>query len=222
MQTKFQTLEKLIKRVIQRLSMYQGSSVQIYAEDRIGQMILDNYDLVVDSFVWSGLSFWKTYTLSGNNGEVLENVSEDIVSFNDIISIVSEEDPTYSLKRLHSSTPPDEIEGDIPAYFMPSLNAEKVFQVIPYQATGKLYVNVKGKLNTNDTITPDTIIPFDSDYLVYAVCYDYIADDDNSQTQLQKFQQLRDTRLQTLKVLDNTGTIDYNDEISQAVLTSWR
>lgn len=223
MQANYQTLEKLTKRIIQRLSMYQGMSVQIYAEDRIMQMILDNYNLVVDSFAWSGLNFWQKFTLAGSNGEVLENVSDTITSFGDIIAIIPKDNETYSLKRLHSSTPPDTVEGDDPAYFMPhTTDTSKVFQVIPYTATGEIYVNAKGKLNTNQTIIPETIIPFDSDYLVYAVCYDYLADDDNSRTQLEKFGQMRDSRLSILKAIDNAGTTDYNDEISQSALTSWR
>ena len=219
----YQTLEKLIKRIIQRLSMYQGISVQVYAEDRIAQMILDNYNLVVDSFAWSSLSFWKEFTLAGSNGEVLEKVSDYITTFGDIISIVGAGDPTCALKRLHNTTPPSEISGTIPAYFrIHPTDKDKVFQVVPFEATGKILVNAKGKLNTNQTIIPETIIPFDSDYLVYAVCCDYLADDDNSQTQLQKFVQMRDGRLAHLKDIDNSGTIDYNDEVSQAVLTEWR
>ena len=223
MLSNYQTLEKLIKRIIQRLSMYQGISVQVYAEDRIAQMILDNYNLVVDSFAWSSLSFWKEFTLAGSNGEVLEKVSDYITTFGDIISIVDAGDPTCALKRLHNTTPPSEISGTIPAYFrIHPTDKDKVFQVVPFEATGKILVNAKGKLNTNQTIIPQTIIPFDSDYLVYAVCCDYLADDDNSQTQLQKFVQMRDGRLAHLKDIDNSGTIDYNDEVSQAVLTEWR
>ena len=66
------------------------------------------------------------------------------------------------------------------------------------------------------------IIPFDSDYLVYAVCAEYLADDGNSQTQLQKFSQLRDTRLMQLKAIDNSGITDYNDEICISAVNSWR
>lgn len=223
MQQNFQTLEKLVKRVIQRLSMYQGTSVQIYAEDRIMQMIIDNYRLVVDSFVWSGLSFWKEYTLAGSNGEVLENVKEDIKNFSDIIAIVPKDAPSYSLKRLQSSTPITEIEGTSPAYYTNNYeNPEKIFKVVPLTAIGSVIVHAKGTISTNTLLTPRDIIPFDSDYLVYAVCAEYLADDGNSQTQLQKFSQLRDTRLMQLKAIDNSGITDYNDEISMSAVNSWR
>lgn len=223
MKSNYQTLSKLTQRVIQRLSMYQGTSVQIYAEDRIMQMILDNYNLVVDSFAWSGLSFWKEYTLAGNNGEVLEDVSKDITSFGDILAIVPKDDDSYSLKRLHTSTPVTEITGTAPVYYKHNTNnTDKVFQVVPYNSVGKILVHAKGKLKTNDTIIPKTIIPFDSDYLVYAVCVDYLADDDNSRTQLEKFTQLRDGRLSQLKAIDNAGTTDYNDEVSLTSVNVWR
>ena len=223
MQQNFQTLEKLVKRVIQRLSMYQGTSVQIYAEDRIMQMIIDNYRLVVDSFMWSGLSFWKEYTLAGSNGEVLENVKEDIKNFGDIIAIVPKDAPSYSLKRLQSSTPITEIEGTSPAYYTNNYeNPEKIFKVVPLTAIGSVIVHAKGTISTNTLLTPRDIIPFDSDYLVYAVCAEYLADDGNSQTQLQKFSQLRDTRLMQLKAIDNSGITDYNDEICISAVNSWR
>lgn len=223
MQHNYQTLEKLIKRVIQRLSMYQGTSVQIYAEDRILQMILDHYNLVINSYPWSCLSFWKEYTLAGSRGEVLENVKEDFTSYADIIAIVPKDAPSYSLKRVQSSTPVSEIEGTSPAYYTFNVeNPEKIFKVLPETAIGNILVHAKGTLDTNRTVHPREIIPFDSDYLVYAVCADYLADDGNSQIQLQKFSQMRDSRLMTLKVIDNSGITDYNDEVSLSSLNAWR
>lgn len=223
MKANYQSLYTLTKRVLQRLSMYKGSSVQVYAEDRVMQMILDQYDLVMDNFAWNNLSYWKKFTLLGSNGYCGEKVSDYIVDFNDIIAIKVKNDEE-ALIKLHSTTIPEEITGNTPHYYMPANeNADKIFRVIPYNAQGDIYVNIRGRLNTNDSqIDPETIIPFDSSYLVYAVCMDYLADDAASKMQYEKFKSLRDERLRQLKDLDNAGTIDYNDDKAILSNNEWR
>lgn len=222
MKFNYQTLTQLTQRVIQRLSMFRGSSVQVYAEDRIAQMILDNYNLAFDSFDWSNLIKWNKYTLSGINGWVTETVSNDITDFDDIVHICPDTTYRNALKCLHNSTIPEKLLGSIPQYYQESDNPNKIFEVLPYTATGNVYVCSKSRLNTNETITPETTIPFDSDYLVYATCADYLADDDSSRTQLDKFTKLRDERMKQLREIDNDGIIDYNDNIAYYTTTNWR
>lgn len=223
MEASFQTLAKLTQKVLQRLSMYKGSSVQVYAEDRVMQMILDQYDLVMDNFAWNNLTFWKKFTLSGSQGQCLEKVSDYVTNFTDIVAIKADTDDEDALRRLHNTTPPEEISGNTPHYYMPSSNADKVFQVIPFTATGDIYVNIKERYNTNKAIvSPEDIIPFDATYLIYATCMDYLADDGSSQMQYEKFKNLRDERLRQLKVLDNQGTFDYNDDKAVLSTNEWR
>lgn len=223
MRSHFSTLSDLIQKVIQRLSMYNGTSVQVYAEDRIGQMILDNYDLVLSDFDWQNLTVTKKFTLSGYNGECIENVSNYITDFNDIICITTDEDLSNQLHKLHVSTTAVKIEGTTPVYYKEDdMNPNKIFQIVPYGAVGDIYVHYEYKINTNDTVAPEDIVPFDSLYLVLAACADYVADDDNSQTQYEKFCKMRDARLAQLKAEDNSGIIDLNDEVAFNVVTDWR
>lgn len=222
MRHNFQTLTQLTQRVIQRLSMYTGTSVQVYAEDRIAQMILDNYTLAFDDFDWQCLSFWKKYTLSGMEGKVVETVSNDIVSFDDILCITTDSTYKNPLRNLHHSTNPALITGTVPQYYQESDDANKVFEVLPHESVGEVYVCSKGRMNVNRLVTPEEIIPFDADYLVYATCADYLADDDSSKIQLDKFMKLRDNRMKQLKDIDNAGTFDYNNSIAYSVTSSWR
>lgn len=222
MKFNYQTLAQLTQRVIQRLSMYRGTSVQVYAEDRIAQMILDNYNMAFDSFEWSNLQFWKEYTLSGINGWVIENVANDITDFDDIVCIVPDSTYRNPLKCLHGSTNPALISGTYPAYYQESSNPDKIFEIVPFTSTGHVFVCSKGRLNTNGTIRPEEIIPFDSDYLVYATCADYLADDDSSQVQLEKFTKLRNERMKQLQQIDNEGVIDFNESIAYFVTSVWR
>lgn len=222
MKFNYQTLSQITQRVIQRLSMFRGTSVQVYAEDRIAQMVLDNYTLVFDSFEWSNLQTWYKFKLAGINGWAIENVADFITDFDDIVCITPDTAYRNPLKQLHGSTVPNLITGTYPAYYQETHNENKIFEIIPHQATGDVYVCSKGRLNTNGSILPNTVIPFDSDYLVYATCADYLADDDSSRVQLDKFVKLRDERLKQLKSIDNEGTIDYNDSLGYFVTNVWR
>lgn len=222
MKFNYQTLSQLTQRVIQRLSMFRGTSVQVYAEDRIAQMILDNYTRAFDDFEWSNLQTWYKFTLAGINGWAIENVSDFITDFDDIVCVTPDSTYRNQLKCLHGSTVPELISGTYPAYYQESANPNKIFEIIPYTSEGTIYVCSKGRLNTNGTILPETIIPFDSDYLVYAACADYLADDDSSRVQLEKFVKLRDDRMKQLKAIDNDGIIDYNDSLAYFVTSVWR
>ena len=222
MKAQYQSIKTLVSRIIERLSMASGSSVQIYAEDRIVQMILDQYDLVVDSFAWSNLHMWKDFTLTGIQGLCAENISDSIKNFEDILYISIKDDPEQRLKRLHSSSNPASINGTTPVYYMLSSVPEKLIQIVPFNATGSISIAYKSKLNTNADIKATDIVPFDSSYLVFAVCADYLADDGSSKTQLEKFTNLRDQRLGMLKSLDNQGSFDYNDDICYNSVSDWR
>lgn len=216
---KYLTLSEIVQKVITALSQYQGTSTQKYAEDRISEMVLLLYNKLFDSRTWYLHTKWFKYTLTGTNGVCAEDVSKDIASFYDICSISTEINPNYELKRMHLSTNPFLISGNVASYYIPSTDNKKVFAVVPFNATGTIYVRAKVRPME---FLPDTEIPFDPDVLIYGVCYQYCADDGNSSTQIQKFEKLYQERLQTLTSLDNSGTFDWNDEEARYSVNQWR
>lgn len=216
---KYLSLSELVQKVITNLSMYQGTATQKYAEDRISEMIIQLFYRLYEDRFWAGSTHWYKYTLTGVDGVCAEDVSKDFTDFYDICSISTEDNPKYTLKKLHNSTNPYLITGDTPAYYIPSKDPKKVFSIVPFTATGTIYVYARTK---PQEFYPETIIPFDSIALIYGVCYEYCADDGNSSSQIQKFEKLFNDRMIQLTNLDNSGIYDYNDEEAFIGNNQWR
>lgn len=213
------TLAKLVQEVIKNLSMYQGTSTQLYAEDRISAIIVRLFNKLFEDRFWDEHTFWYKYTLTGTNGVVGENVSNDIAKFTDIQYISSADNPRYTLKQLQGSTNPFLIEGNTPVYVMPTHIENKIFSVVPFSATGDVYVRARHRPSK---IIATTEIPFDPDVLILGACYEYCADDGNSNAQVEKFLTLYQQRLQELINLDNQNPINWNDEEAYYNSTEWR
>lgn len=215
----FKKLTDIVQEVITELSMYRGTGTQKYAEDRIANKIVRNFDDIIDQRFWSFNTKWHEFNLVGENGYVAENVSNIIKDFNDIETISSDINPRYALKRLHDSTNPYKVQSTYPLYYHYSDNPDKIFQIVPYNCTGKIYVRAKTR---PVKFYPDTIVPFDANYLVYKTCYDYCCDDGNSDLQVQKYQQLFTERLSQIMRMHNDQVINYNDENAYYPNNEWR
>lgn len=215
----YKTLSELTQDVIKSLSMYAGTAVQVYAEDRIAAMIIRIFNRLFEDRFWDEHTFWYKYTLTGEDGVVGSNVDDDIAKFTDIQYISTDDNPRYTLKQLHGSTNPYKVEGTIPTYFIPTQIEHKIFAVVPFAATGDVYVRARHRPSK---IIATTVIPFDPDILVYGACYEYCADDGNSNQETQKFLTLYQQRLQQLINLDNQNPINWNDEQAYYGIRSWR
>lgn len=215
----YKTLSKLVQEVITELSMYRGTGTQKYAEDRIADKIIRTFIDVFEQRFWSFSTDWYKYTLSGSNGLVGEDVSKDISEFDDIEFICTDDNPKYSLKRLHDSTNPYKIVGNTPLYYKRTNIDKKIFQIVPFDSTGILYV--RGRSRPKEYL-PNTVIPFDSNLLVYKVCWDYCSDDGNSSLQVEKYKQLYEQRYNHLLKIHNEGIINYNDEKAYFPDNEWR
>lgn len=215
----YDTLQNLTQKVIRKLSLYSGTDVQIYAEDRIADMIIDAYNTLLDERFWNDCMFWHTYNLTGENGVVGETVSNDIVNFNDIECIFAENNTRHQLRLAHNTTIPSLIEGDVPQLYTRCANDNKIFEVIPYNSTGRLYVRYRKRTTT---FLPATIVPFDSLALIYNVCWSYTVDDGANPAEQQKFRQLFENRMQELRSNDVSGVYDWNDDTINQDIYSWR
>lgn len=215
----YKTLAELTQDVIKSLSMYAGTAAQVYAEDRIAAMIVRIFNRLFEDRFWDEHTFWYKYTLTGENGVVGSNVDDDIAKFSDIQYISTDDNPRYTLKQLQGSTNPYKVEGSTPTYFIPTQIEHKIFAIVPFNSTGDIYVRARHRPNKFITTT---VIPFDPDILVYGACYEYCADDGNSNQETQKFLTLYQQRLQQLINLDNQNPINWNDEQAYYDVRSWR
>lgn len=213
----FKTLKELVQDVITELSMYRGTGTQKYAEDRIADKIVRTFIDIFEQRFWNYNTDWYKYTLSGSNGLVGENVSLDIKDFNDIEFIKDESGRT--LNKLHDSTNPYKITGTIPAYYKRTNIDKKIFQIVPFNSIGEIFV--RGRTRPTQ-FEPETVIPFDANYLIYKVCWDYVCDDGNSKLQVDKYRQLCEQRYNHLLTIHNEGVINYNEDVAYNSLNSWR
>lgn len=215
----YDTLQNLTQQTIRKLSLYSGVDVQIYAEDRIADMIVDAYNELIEERFWTDCMQWNEFNLSGSLGIVNENVSTYIKDFNDIECIFSEYNKRQQLRKAHNTTIPQIIDGNVPQLYTKSANPNKIFAVIPYNATGKLYVRSRSKVTT---FYPQDIVPFDKLALIYKVCWQYTVDDGSNPAEQQKFKQLFDNRMQELRANDTSGVYDWNDDSVNFDIYNWR
>ena len=216
---RYDTLQNLTQKTIKKLSLYSGTDVQIYAEDRIADTIIDAYNELIDERFWSDCMQWNEFTLTGENGIVGETVSNYIKDFNDIECIYSEYNKRHQLRKSHNTTIPQAIEGNVPQLYIKSANPDKVFAVIPFNSTDKLYVRSRVRLTE---IYPQDIVPFDSLALVYKACWQYTVDDGSNPNEQQKFKQLFESRMQELRNNESSGVFDWNDDSINFDIYNWR
>lgn len=215
----YDTLQNLTQQTIKKLSLYSGVDVQIYAEDRIADMIIDAYNELIEERFWTDCMQWNEFNLSGSLGIVNENVSTYIKDFNDIECIFSEYNKRHQLRKAHNTTIPQTIDGNVPQLYTKSANPNKIFAVIPYNATGKLYVRSRNKITT---FYPQDFVPFDKLALIYKVCWQYTVDDGSNPAEQQKFLKLFEDRMKELRANDTNGVYDWNDDSVNFDIYNWR
>lgn len=215
----YDTLQNLTQTIIKKLALYSGTDVQIYAEDRIADMVKDAYKELIEERFWSDCMQWYEFNLSGSLGVVNENVIDNITDINDIECIFSEYNQRRQLRKAHNTTIPQTIEGDVPQLYTTSANPNKLFAVIPFNSTGKLYVRARHKLNE---IYPQDLVPFDKLALIYKVCWQYTVDDGTNPAEQQKFLKLFEDRMRELRNNESSGVYDWNDDTVNFDIYSWR
>lgn len=203
----------LIRKTILKLSMYPGTTgSQIYAEDRIANMLQEKFNFVWDEMQWPDYTRWNEYTLDGTLGITTLPV-EGLTRFEDIISVFAQ-DSNYPLKRFHMQTPPGRYDGNQPRWYMRypvGTSVDRILRVVPYKATGTISVNYKAKPTS---FGPDDMVYMDEDLLILGAAYDYAEDDGSNPGQIEKFQIAFETRLKQLKREDAMKPLDIDPRIS--------
>ena len=191
------TLEQLITRVTQRLSMVAGTGVQIYAEDRIAEMIQHKFDVLFDEEFWPQFSSWQTLTLDGSTGIVTTDLTDTLKRFDDIQVIFPENSHTPIARLSGLTTNPFELSGTEPLFYDANPGStSRPFLIWPKTATGDVIVNLRNK---QDSFVAGDTIDFDDQANILGSTYDYLEDDGTNSNATQKFQQLFEQRVNQLK-----------------------
>ena len=203
------TLTQLTTRVADRLSMAAGSGVQIYAEDRIAEMIQHKFDVLFDEVFWPQFCTWYQWTLDGTLGVVTTDLTDILKRYEDIQVIFPESSTSAITKMSPLTTNPFELSGTVPIHYealgpTESNKTTRVFRVWPKTATGDVISRVRTK---PATFTSGDEIDFDDQALILGTTFDYLEDDGTNPNATQKFQLLFEARVKQLKNSFNSGPI---------------
>ena len=201
-------LKVLIDRVTERLSQVSGTGVQIYAEDRIGEMIQHKFDILFDDLYWPQFTTWETFTLDGTLGVVTDDITSKIKRYDDI-RVVYPAGTSFGLPELPAKTlNPNRLLGVTPLYIEANgANAGKIFNIWPKTATGDVDVNYRTK---PDDFGPDDNIDFDSQALILGATFDYLEDDGTNPGATAKFEGMFESRRRQLRTLRQQQPIPLN------------
>jgi hypothetical protein len=199
------TFAKLIERTAVRLSQVAGSSVQLYSEDRIAEMVQHKFDVLFDEAFWGQfVTFGESMTLDGSTGVVTTDLSSKIKRFDDI-RVIFPDDSNTPLSALPEATlNPDTITGTTPAFYSPSTSALKVFKIWPLASTGSIQVTYRTK---PDAFVDSDVVDFDDQALILGAAFDYAEDDGTNPAATDKLQNMFESRVKQLRNMRNETPI---------------
>lgn len=206
------TMIELVQRTVTRLSMVSGIGVQVYAEDRIAEMIQHKFETVRDMLWWDDLMEWQVVTQDAD-GRPTENivrslptspVGDEIVinQFQDVQHAwhPDRQDPLKDLPRR--SNPKAAFREGNSLYLIP--DSQKVIRFAPYQPGMQMMIRYK---RWYDTFEPDDVVPMDDQLMILGAAYDYLEDDGTNAGQTEKFLNYYNDRLRQLLSQENDREI---------------
>lgn len=171
------TFSDYITRVERRLAQLASPGAQVYAEEVILEHLISAFTVAFDDFDWPDYCKWVTADLDGVTGVVtLDMQSLGLVRFEDIVCIIPKDGNRQALRRPNSMLPPDTLTGNTPMFYDSVLlsRPDKVFKVLPPEASGTLYIRYKCWPNNIDIDTP---IYMDPELMISAATFLYLQDD---------------------------------------------
>ena len=203
------TLTQLVTRTADRLSMVSGTGVQVYAEDRIAEMLQHKFDVLFEEIWWPQFLVWNQWTLDGTLGIVTTDLTDIVKRFEDIRVIFAENSNTPLTKISALTTNPFELSGTTPIHYAAfdtssDYYVTRRFHMWPKTATGDIVVQARVR---PDTFISTDEVPFDDQALILGATFDYLEDDGTNTNATQKFQLLFEARVKQLKNTYNSTPI---------------
>lgn len=206
------TLSNLVQRTVTRLSMVPGVAVQVYAEDRIAEMIQHKFEIVRDMLWWDDMMEWVEVTQDAS-GRPTENIVRELpdVPVGDEIVINQYKDIQHAWHPSRSSPLKSLPKRDNPRNIM--VPGESVFRApdpvsvirfLPYSPGTRMTLRYR---KWYGTFLPDQVVPMDDQLLILGAAYDYLEDDGTNSGQTEKFRNYYNDRLRQLLSQENDEEI---------------
>lgn len=191
------TIQKLVERIETRLFLVSGIDVQTHAEDQILEMLRHKYNVLFDDH-WSQEAIYAmTANLDGTTGQVVEDLSTEILRFADIQSILWDQDETPLPRMPMGSNPANTRMRS----YAPSSDPKKVFKVFPNDETGPLVVWYRKRIADSvwDDAEYDTEIPMDDEMLLLGCVYEFLFNDGSNPAAIGEYKKMFDARVSQIR-----------------------
>lgn len=185
--------------------MVPGTSVQVYAEERIALMLEHTYDAVVEEIWWPDLMRW--YTSALGEGGVPVTPPSAIRTPRDIKHVFYANDPA-PLPLYTDRDNPNQLmsQGTRPMFWDMNPSDDVLLRVLPYGTIGDM-INVRFRTRVPKPFMPSTDIPIDEQLMVLGATYDFLEDDATSVGASAKFAEMFNARLKQLRTKWNDDDI---------------
>jgi len=195
------TFNDLIFRALVELRQEPGVSVQQYAEDTLAAILQRQFNIFFDHYWWPTYTTNREmFTLNGQDGQVIEDLTQKIKRSDDIRYIWYESEPTPL-----AAMPPHLNSVTFRRYYETVPN-NKLFRIVPMTTTGRVTLTYRTKpapFLANDDVK------LDDDLLVCATCFNYLADDEDAPNAIKKFSEATAKREAQLREALNKGPIPF-------------
>ena len=200
------TVNEAVRRVTTLLSQVSGENVQLYAEDKIIDMLQNSYNSLFDMMWWTNRMRRQTVTLDGTSGESTTTFTA-LTKFDDIKHVYRVGD-RIPLPEVSLNENPDIITGSRARYYEPSSTTGKIFKCYPIASTDSIIVQYRER-QTDFILDPTVTIDFDVDLLVFGVVYDYLEDDGSNPGATEKYRAKFNAKFTAAKAKYGTRIIPY-------------
>lgn len=215
----------VVSAVITELSQVPGIAVQQYSSERIRQHVESAVLMELPEAWWIGYMWEQTITLSGVNGlpnEALLGPISGIDNYEDIQAVWPE-----GVKKQLPAKPPYAnasayaTGGGKARWIAPNFagDTNKPFKVLPYDATGSLYVRARQRPVTPLSLTDRVYI--DRQLLIWGASWLYCCSDGTNPTEVAKYEMLAvKRRKQCINMMNNQPIpLDPNESDLDDMLT---
>ncbi|NJL53762.1 hypothetical protein HC928_00555 [bacterium] len=210
-------MTQLAQRVTRTLSMYPGTSVQLYAEDRIKDAIQQTFELVFDKHFWPEFASWQSWTLNESTGEVTATLTSLLKRWEDLAMVIPS-GKQKPLPRLPHGMNPYLITGETPRFVEPYNANSRVFRVWPLEATGDVVCYIR---TLPDEFSDSDVVPFDSVLLVNGAAYMMAEDDGTNPGAIEKFKGIFEKRLEQLEMQFQQMDLPLINDPNTTIPTEW-
>lgn len=191
------TLDDIITRVQEILSLAGGLNVQTYAQPKIIQFVQMGYNTLYKKHFWKDYTKVEMFTLDGTTGRVTADLSTKIKSFKDI-QYIWYQDYATPLPIAPDNRSPDMIRQ---LSFGASGVAACPFIVYPITNSGNVWVSYRTKATLPFNETDE--IPMDDELLVRWAAMMYLTFDNANQAAIQLVTKMYSDYLAELEKLED-------------------